>query len=48
MHAMRGNPGNFIQAGKTIVDFQPLAKTFEKRGLYQRDGIGHRGDSLTE
>jgi hypothetical protein len=41
MHAMRGNPGNFIQAGKIIADVHPLTKTFEKCGLYEWDRIRH-------
>jgi hypothetical protein len=47
MHAMRGNRA-ISSRPEDHRDFQSLAKTFEKRGLYQRDGIGHRGDSLTE
>jgi hypothetical protein len=41
MHAMRGNAGNFIETSELAVEFQPLAKAFEKRGLYDRDEIRH-------
>ena len=33
--------GNFIETSELAVEFQPLAKAFEKRGLYDRDEIRH-------
>jgi hypothetical protein len=42
MHAVRGDPRNFIESRQAGIDFQPLAKTFGKRGLYDCGKIRHR------